>query len=80
MNPQELRKIGESLFGPRWKSSLARALSTESHRLDVRTVRRWASGERSISSSVEIAIKSLKRSKAAKFAKPAPKTKKPPAG
>lgn len=40
MTPEELRSIGESLYGPRWQSELARTLPVNS-----RTVRRWLAGK-----------------------------------
>jgi hypothetical protein len=43
VTPAELRKIGEYLYGPRWQTKLARALP-----VNVRSVRRWLSGERNI--------------------------------
>ena len=39
MTPDQFRKLGEALYGPRWQSSLAHELQ-----LADRTVRRWAAG------------------------------------
>lgn len=41
MTPAELRSHGERLYGPRWQTSLARALP-----VNPRTVRAWLSGKR----------------------------------
>jgi hypothetical protein len=41
MTPEELRSIGERLYGPRWQTSLARALP-----VNPRTIRSWLSGKR----------------------------------
>jgi hypothetical protein len=43
MTPEELRKVGERLYGQRWQSKLAKALP-----VNVRTVRYWLSGKRNI--------------------------------
>jgi hypothetical protein len=40
MAPDELRRIGQLLFGPDWQAPLARALN-----INTRTVQRWATGE-----------------------------------
>lgn len=40
MIPSSFCAAGEALYGPRWHSSLAEALS-----VDRRTIRRWANGE-----------------------------------
>lgn len=40
MTPDELKEIGQRLFGDRWQSALSRELVR-----DPRTVRRWVSGE-----------------------------------
>lgn len=44
MTPDELRTLAEEMLGGRWQSALARIL-----RVEGRTVRAWASGERPIS-------------------------------
>lgn len=43
MTPATFRETGEALFGPTWQTELARQLDVA-----VRTVQRWASGERGI--------------------------------
>jgi len=40
MTPEELKQVGESLYGTRWQTKLARELP-----INVRTLRRWLSGE-----------------------------------
>jgi hypothetical protein len=54
MTPTDLRILGESLYGPRWQTKLARALP-----VNPRTVRRWLSGEIKMRSVVAERIKSL---------------------
>ena len=51
MTPTELRAAGEALYGARWQTALARAL-----RVDARTVRKWAAGDRAIPGPAEVAI------------------------
>lgn len=43
MTPEELRDAGEALFGPRWQTPLAAALDVQ-----LRTLQRWASGDRRV--------------------------------
>ena len=43
MTADELRNIGERLYGPQWQAKLARALP-----VNPRTVRSWLSGRREI--------------------------------
>ncbi len=43
MTPALLREVGEALDGPSWQTALAARLG-----VTVRTVQRWASGERGI--------------------------------
>lgn len=43
MTPNDLRRIGEAFYGPRWQTSLAVALGVAD-----RTVRSWLSGRRSL--------------------------------
>ena len=54
MKSAELRLIGESLYGPRWQSKLARALP-----VNPRTVRRWLAGEVKIRPVVAARIRTL---------------------
>jgi hypothetical protein len=54
MIPAELREIGEQLYGPRWQTKLARALP-----VNVRSVRRWLSGERNIRPVIAERIRGL---------------------
>jgi hypothetical protein len=42
-----LRAVGEALYGPRWQSELSRDLNVA-----VRTVQRWDAGERGIPASL----------------------------
>jgi hypothetical protein len=55
MTPEELREIGEELFGTRWQTPLAQALP-----VSTRTVRYWLSGEREIREVIARRIKSLR--------------------
>jgi hypothetical protein len=55
----ELARIGEALFGPSWQTPLAAELGVA-----VRTVQRWASGERSPSEGVWRDLAALCRSRA----------------
>ena len=42
-SPKGLAEVGETLYGPRWQSALARDLG-----VSIRTVQFWAAGERRI--------------------------------
>jgi hypothetical protein len=55
MTPSDLRALGETLYGPRWQSQLARALP-----VNPRTVRYWLSGKRQIRPHVAERIRSLR--------------------
>ena len=54
MTPTELRSHGERIFGPRWQSSLARALP-----VNPRTVRAWLAGKRQMREVIANRIRSL---------------------
>jgi hypothetical protein len=55
MTPNELRQIGEQLFGSwGWQTKLAKAL-----RVDGSTVRRWISGTTAIPGPAEVALEML---------------------
>ncbi len=54
MTPAELREIGEALYGPCWQTNLARALP-----VNVRSVRRWLTGERNIRPVIAERIRGL---------------------
>jgi hypothetical protein len=58
MVSNRLRKFGELLFGVRWQTELAKALSVSD-----RTVRRWLSGDTKVPPSVyeELKIMLVKR-------------------
>ncbi len=56
MPPDELRAIGESLYGPIWQTKLARAVPA-----NPRTIRRWLSGDRKIRPLVAERIRGLLR-------------------
>nr|WP_088256986.1 adhesin [Fimbriiglobus ruber] len=56
MTPEELRTAGETLFGQKWQTALARVLP-----VNPRTVRRWLSGDRKIHPAIAERIKSLGR-------------------
>lgn len=55
MTPDELRHIGEELFGAwGWQTKIAKAL-----RVDGSTVRRWISGATAIPGPAEVALELL---------------------
>ncbi|MDB5350990.1 MAG: hypothetical protein JWN86_2237 [Planctomycetota bacterium] len=54
MKAEELRSIGEKLFGPRWQTMMARALP-----VNPRTVRKWLAGKRQISPLAAARIRSI---------------------
>lgn len=55
MTPEELRHIGEKLFGAwGWQTKIAKAL-----RVDGSTVRRWISGATAIPGPAEVALELL---------------------
>ena len=59
MTPNELRQIGEQLFGSwGWQTKLAKAL-----RVDGSTVRRWISGTTTIPGPAEVAVEMLIKEK-----------------
>jgi hypothetical protein len=58
MTPEELREIGEEIYGKRWQSPLARALD-----VDARSVRRWLSGQHNINERTAKAVMSLAASR-----------------
>lgn len=52
MTPEQLRKIGEQLYGSwGWQTKMAEALKVDSS-----TVRRWLSGKVTIPGPVEVAL------------------------
>jgi plasmid maintenance system antidote protein VapI len=55
MTADELREIGEELYGPRWQTKLARALP-----VSPRAVRYWLAGQRGISRPMAKLIRSLR--------------------
>jgi len=58
MTLEELRAVGEALYGPRWQSEAARAL-----RVSDRTIRRWAAGEWPVPDAVQAEIWALARAR-----------------
>jgi hypothetical protein len=54
MTPDELAQGGERLYGPRWQTSLARALG-----VNPRILRRWVSGRYTIPEAVAEDIAAL---------------------
>jgi hypothetical protein len=54
MSPDELRKIGEGLYGKRWQTALARTLPVSS-----RSVRYWLSGKHPIREVIAERIRGL---------------------
>jgi hypothetical protein len=54
MTPDELREIGEKLFGSTWQTPMARALP-----VSTRTIRYWLSGKRKIRPVIAARIRSL---------------------
>lgn len=63
MTPALLREAGEALYGERWQSDLARALGVE-----VRTVQRWATGDRTPAPGVWADIRELVKQRGAALA------------
>ena len=55
MTPDELRSIGEALYGKHWQTPMAEALPCET-----RTIRHWLAGTRKIQPMVEARIRSLR--------------------
>lgn len=55
MTPEELRRIGERLYGPDWIGPMAEALPVTE-----RAVRYWLAGERMIRPVIARRIRSLK--------------------
>jgi DNA-binding transcriptional regulator YiaG len=53
MTPDQFRKLGEALYGPRWQSNMAHELGVAD-----RTVRRWLVG-RAIPAGVEDALRAI---------------------
>lgn len=51
MTPALLREVGEALDGPSWQTPLAARLG-----VTVRTVQRWASGERGVPDGLAIEL------------------------
>lgn len=51
MAPEDLKIIGDRLYGYGWQTRLAEALGVDS-----RTVRRWVSGARKIPGPVAVAV------------------------
>ena len=60
MTPDELRSIGEKLYGPCWQTPLARALP-----VSTRTVRYWLTGKRAIRPVIAERIRQLAAEKVA---------------
>jgi hypothetical protein len=56
MTPAELTSIGRGLFGPLWKSKLARALGR-----DYTTVNRWTKGDNEIPETAIRRIRELEQ-------------------
>lgn len=54
MTPADLRRYGEALYGPRWQTSLARALDVSD-----RTMRYWLAGRHQPPEGVERDIRAL---------------------
>ena len=54
MNPSLLREAGESLYGVRWQSDLARDLNVAD-----RTVRRWLDGSYPVPDGIWAELKNL---------------------
>lgn len=54
MTPADLRTYGEALFGPRWQSDMARALSVSD-----RTIRYWLAGNKPLPDGVHHDIQRL---------------------
>jgi len=54
MTPEELREIGEGLYGKRWQTKLAKALP-----VSPRSVRYWLSGKHTIREVIARRIRGL---------------------
>ena len=63
MGPKEFRKSGEVLYGPRWQTDIARALSVDSRR-----VRQWVKGDRPLPDTIDKDIIQLLRNRLSKIA------------
>jgi len=59
MTPVKFSQVGESLYGPSWRGTLAAALSVAE-----RTVRRWATGDHPIPPGIPNDLASLCERKA----------------
>lgn len=66
ITPEQLRRVGEVLYGPEWQTPLARALGprcpdprANADGLAPRVVRRWASGERPVPAWVPPALQEI---------------------
>lgn len=58
MTPAELRSTCLTLFGKHWQTGLARFLKRDDGtHVNVRTVRRWASGKVAVPVAVELLLK-----------------------
>jgi hypothetical protein len=55
MTPDELREIGEKLYGSRWQTKLGRVLP-----VSTRTIRYWLSGKRKIREVIARRIRDLR--------------------
>lgn len=55
MTPKQLRKVGETLFGSRWQTPLARSLGMK----DASLVRKWLSGKTAMRPDTEQRIRLL---------------------
>jgi len=62
MTPAHLAQIGAALYGPRWKTEIARELDVSQ-----RTVRRWSSGSYEIPEGIEEELGELRRSRIARL-------------
>jgi DNA-binding transcriptional regulator YiaG len=56
LTPAELARRAAALYGPEWQSQMARRI-----RVDARTVRRWAAGDRTIPAWLAVILELLER-------------------
>ena len=56
MTPDDLRTLGEAMYGPRWQSQVARDVGVQ-----FRTVARWAVGDTKISPEKAGLLRSIAR-------------------
>jgi hypothetical protein len=61
VTPDELRAIGEKLYGAQWQTPMSKALACQT-----RTIRYWLSGKRNVPPVVAMLLKKLAAEKGAR--------------